>query len=152
MNKKVLIGIIAAAGIILLGAWAYMMSQPGTDNNTVDTPAPATPTPAETSEAPTPTETATEPTTAATIAFTDSGFTPSTTTVKKGAVITVTNDSTVNVQFSSADHPSHETRPELNMKMLRPGESGTVTITEVGTWGFHDHLDATKTGKIVVVE
>lgn len=152
MNRKVLIGIIAAAGIILLGTWAYIMSQPGTDNTAIDTPTPTPSSPVETNEPPAPTEAVTEPTSSATIAFTDSGFSPATTTVKKGAVITVVNNSTVDVQFSSADHPTHQLRPELNMERLQPGKSGTFTVTEVGTWGFHDHLDATKTGKIVVVE
>lgn len=151
MNQKVLIGIIATAIIVLLGTGAYMALQPTTtDTTSGDTPAGSTGSDASSSE--TAAEEAVAPATAATITYTDSGFRPSTITVKKGSTITVTNNSAVNVMFSSADHPTHVMQPELNMDMLKPGESGTVTVTKVGTWGYHDHIDESMIGRIVVTE
>jgi plastocyanin len=88
----------------------------------------------------------------ATITYTDNGFEPSSTSVKKSTAITVKNASSRDIQLSSADHPSHTKQAELNMAVLAPGESGTITVTHVGTWGYHDHLDDSKTGVIVVEE
>ncbi|MDB5168106.1 MAG: hypothetical protein JWO55_364 [Candidatus Saccharibacteria bacterium] len=154
MDKKATIGIITVICIILLGAWAYMMAQPAVER---PTKAPVTDsnliTPDETSS---PAKEGTEPTSetppVATITYTDSGFTPSTLTVKKNSAITVSNKSSKNVMFSSADHPKHQEQPELNMNTLNPGESGTITITKAGTWGYHDHVDETMTGTIIVTD
>lgn len=89
---------------------------------------------------------------AATITFTDAGFSPTTLTVKKGTKVTVVNSSSSSVQFSSDDHPTHLEDPEINMSELAPGESGSFTATTVGTHGFHDHIDDSKTGTLVVTE
>jgi plastocyanin len=153
MNKKVLIGVIAVAGIVLLGAWAYIMAQPNANNGNTTTTTPSTSqesTPS--SDTSTPTEVPAATTAAATITYTDEGFTPNKVTIKKGEVITVTNSSTRNLQFSSADHPTHRLDPELNMNVLKPGESGNITVSTVGTHGYHDHLDASMTGSIEVTE
>lgn len=153
MNKKVLIGVIAVAGIILLGTWAYIMAQPNGNNGNTTTTTPSTsqestPSPdSSTSTTKVPATTA-----AATITYTDEGFTPAKVVVKKGEVITVKNNSTRNLQFSSADHPTHRLDPELNMNVLKPGESGNITVSTVGTHGYHDHLDASMTGTIEVTE
>lgn len=89
---------------------------------------------------------------AAIIVFTNDGFTPNTLSVKKGTVVTVKNESSKRVQFSSDDHPSHRDDPSLNMKTLAPGESGTFTAVTVGTQGFHDHIDDSKVGTLIVTE
>lgn len=142
MNKKILIGVIVAAGIILFATVAYMMQRQEAPTVTSETDSPTA----------TQTETSNKSTSTATITYTNDGFKPSTITVKKGTAITVVNNSAVDVMFSSADHPTHEEQTELNMKMLRPNESGTVTPTKVGTWGYHDHIDAAMTGSIIVTE
>lgn len=87
-----------------------------------------------------------------TITFTDSGFEPNTIEVKKGTRVVVKNDSTSQVQFSSDEHPSHRNNPEMNLSLIEPGESDTYTAARVGTWGFHDHIDDTKTGTITITE
>lgn len=149
MNRNILIGGIAVVGIILLATWAYIMSQPATNtstptsNQTSTTEAPAAQAPSTDTK---------EATSVATITYTNEGFSPSTTTVKKGATITVTNQSSADLMFSSADHPTHLLQPELNMGTLKPGESGTITVTKVGTWGYHDHLKASEQGTIIVTE
>lgn len=86
----------------------------------------------------------------ATITFTDSGFSPSTLTVKSGTVVTVVNNSSQSLQFSSDDHPTHREDPEINMDVLASGEKGTFTATTTGTHSFHDHLDDSKVGTLIV--
>ena len=86
------------------------------------------------------------------ITFTDEGFSPTTLTVKKGTKVTVENKSSNELEFSSNNHPSHTDDPELNMSILQPGESGSFTPNTVGTHGFHDHIDDSKTGTIIVTD
>lgn len=94
----------------------------------------------------------TSPSETATTTFTSNGFSPSTLTVKKGTKLTVVNKSSEPVQFSSGEHPTHTEDPELNMDELAPGESGSITVTVVGTHEFHDHNDDSKTGTLIVTE
>lgn len=88
----------------------------------------------------------------ASISFTSSGFAPASLTVKKGTVVTVKNDSSTDVQFSSDEHPTHKDNNEMNLQILSPGQSASFTPSRVGTWGFHDHIDDSKTGTLVVTE
>ena len=89
-------------------------------------------------------------TVAATITYGDAGFSPSVYKVKTNDSVRVANNSSRDLEFSSDDHPVHTDEPELNMKKLAPGESGTFTVTKTGTWGFHNHLDDRHTGSLEV--
>ena len=89
---------------------------------------------------------------AAVITFTNDGFTPSSLTVKKGATVTVKNESSNRVQFSSDDHPTHRLNTEMNLRTLAPGELASFTATTVGAHGFHDHIDDSKVGTLTVTE
>lgn len=86
------------------------------------------------------------------IVFGAAGFSPEAITVKKGTVVTIKNESDNSVQFSSDNHPSHLTNPEMNASTIGPGESTTYTANTVGTFGFHDHIDDSKTGTVTVTE
>lgn len=87
---------------------------------------------------------------AATVVYTDNGFSPKTFTVKTGSVIEVKNQSSHSLQFSSDPHPSHTGNKELNQSTISANGSQTFTVTKKGTFGFHDHLDNTKTGSLTV--
>lgn len=86
------------------------------------------------------------------IVFNENGFSPEELEVKVGTVVTVRNNSSTRVQFSSDDHPTHRINQGMNLRILRPGESGAFTAEKVGEWGFHDHIDASHTGVVTVVE
>jgi len=85
-----------------------------------------------------------------TIDFTDSGFSPETITVKAGTVVTVVNQSSAALQFESDPHPTHTNETELNIGVVEQGQSKTFVVTKNGTWGYHNHLDPSQTGSIVV--
>lgn len=87
---------------------------------------------------------------AATITYTNSGFSPSKVTVKSGDQITIKNDSSQALEFSSDPHPVHTDNPELNQDVLEPGQSRSFTVTTKGTWGYHDHLNEANSGSVVV--
>lgn len=83
------------------------------------------------------------------ITFSDDGFDKSTYVFSQGPV-TVKNESSVNLQFSSDDHPSHRDHTELNMNVLGPGESGTFTPPGLGIYGFHDHINDQFEGTLTI--
>lgn len=84
------------------------------------------------------------------ITYTDEGFNPATLTVAAGTTVTITNESSEELDLSSDKHPVHTDNPELNQNTLTPGDSETFKVTKTGTWGYHNHLNPDKKGKIVV--
>lgn len=87
---------------------------------------------------------------AATISYTDKGFEPNTVTVKAGDTVRVQNNSTMTLSFNSDDHPAHTKDSELNVGNVPQGGSETFTVSKKGTWGYHNHNNASDTGTIIV--
>lgn len=111
------------------------------------------------------TESETETPQTYTIEYTSSGFEPSEITISSGDSITFLNTISTNVWPASNVHPSHTVYPNSGInkcgtseeseifdscKGLSEGESYTFTFNEIGTWSYHNHLRASKTGKIIV--
>lgn len=87
---------------------------------------------------------------AATIAFDGSKFSPELTTIKAGSTIKVTNNSDQELFMASDPHPTHTDEPELNAGEVKSHESVTVSVTKVGTWGYHNHENPNEHGRIKV--
>lgn len=87
---------------------------------------------------------------AATITYSSVGFSPSTTTVKAGDVVAITNSSTSELQMQSDPHPAHTDDTDLNVGLVSAGETKNFTVTKTGTFGFHNHLNPSDTAKIVI--
>jgi plastocyanin len=87
---------------------------------------------------------------AATITYTNEGFTPATITVKVGDTIKIVNNAENVMYFASDEHPTHLNNSELNIGDIEPGSSATVTVASQGTWGYHDHYNASAGGEIIV--
>lgn len=154
MNKGVIIGIVVAVLVVAGGVFALTNkddnkddtgSTPTTSNTSTDSQS-STPSNENSSNS----TSNTDQNAAATITYTSSGFSPATLTVKSGTVVTVKNNSSDPLQFSSDPHPQHTDNTELNMSVLAAGKSGTFTVTKMGTWGYHDHLNSSMTGTIDV--
>lgn len=151
MNKTIII-VIAVILIAVGGALALAKNSKGNDSSS--TPATSSTTPSDSSTAPSP-----EPSAAtsnsgqsdmATITYTDNGFSGGTLTVKSGSQITVKNNAKNSLQFNSDPHPAHTDDPELNIGIIRPGESKTITLTKTGSHGYHNHLNEDEKGTIIV--
>jgi len=99
------------------------------------------------------------------ITFTNSGFSPSPLTVKVGDTVKFVNNSDKAFWPASAMHPTHKTYPGSDIEKcdtdergsifdacegIAPGRSWEFTFTEVGEWGYHDHLNAKFFGKVIV--
>ncbi len=149
-SNKTIVWIVGTIAVVLLiGGIAYAVARSSYEKTPPTTSVPAA---TESTEETTTPEVAPANESATTINFTDNGFEKDTYTVKKGSTVTVMNQSSTSVQFSSDNHPSHTDQSELNMKMLQAGESGTFTVTKVGEWGFHDHIQDQYEGVLVVTE
>ena len=89
-----------------------------------------------------------------TITFTDSGVEPASLTVKSGQKITWVNNSTKKISVGSAPHPDHTTNQELTnnqyVTALEVGVTATVTLKKIGSWGYHDHLNPSVGGTVIV--
>src|SRR2546421_12680900 len=60
---------------------------------------------------------------AATIVYSDSGFSPAVTTVKAGGLVAIKNTSSSNMQLDSGPHPVHTDDNDLNVGLVSVGET-----------------------------
>lgn len=99
------------------------------------------------------------------VVYSDTGFLPSPLTIKVGDIVTFINQSSKSVWPASAMHPTHKVYPGSDIEKcgtaeeveifdacrgIPPGGSWSFKFDSVGSWGYHDHLDVTKFGKIIV--
>lgn len=153
MNKK-LVAVIVIALIVLLAVAGYLWAQQPTTTTPASKPVPDTrnQTTNGNNETEAPTEQSTEGTeeVAATIVYTNDGFSNPNITVKAGDTIRIQNDSDSTLSFNSDDHPTHTKQSELNVGEIEAGQSKTFMIDAKGTWGYHNHFNDSHMGKIVV--
>lgn len=81
------------------------------------------------------------------------GFIPRTITINPGDQIRwINNDSITSVLVKSNPHPAHTLYIALNMSTpISFGQSFTTSpLMQVGSWGFHNHLDISRQGTIII--
>lgn len=85
------------------------------------------------------------------VVYTDEGFSPATMNIALGTKVTFENKSSKAFWPASGPHPEHTNYPEFDPKKAIPsGESYNFVFEKAGEWGFHDHLNSKKFGKITV--
>lgn len=81
-------------------------------------------------------------------------FAPSCLKVKSGTKITYKNDSQAQLDVGADPHPTHTGNREVSKGefdlSVAPGESASTTVTKKGTFGLHNHVNASKTATITV--
>ena len=141
----VIIAVVAFGGYFLLGG----STQPPTAQPSASEP--ATPEQPATSQAPVVKENS--------VTYMGSGFSPSTLKVKKGETVTFKNQSSRAMWTSSSMHPSHRDYPTTGgclgstfdaCKGIQPNENWSFKFDIVGTWKYHNHVNPSDTGTIVV--
>lgn len=100
-----------------------------------------------------------------TVTYTDQGFSPKSVTVPAGTTVTFVNQSTGGLWVASAMHPSHAAYSGTSASQHCPDTTGTAfdecaavalgssysfTFTKVGSWKYHNHVQATDFGAITV--
>ncbi|PIR69375.1 MAG: hypothetical protein COU47_03325 [Candidatus Niyogibacteria bacterium CG10_big_fil_rev_8_21_14_0_10_46_36] len=100
-----------------------------------------------------------------TVTYTQNGFSPSPVNVSVGDTVRFMNESGRSFWPASAFHPTHTVYPGSDIKKCGTAEAATIfdacreivsgqsysfTFTEAGTWNYHDHLNASEFGSIIV--
>lgn len=87
------------------------------------------------------------------VTLTSAGFAPNPITVKTGTTVTFVNESSGAMWVASDPHPSHSILPEFDAKAsMSRGSTYEYTFTKVGTWTYHNHLNPSAKGTVVVTE
>ncbi len=151
MNAKLLLGIVVIAGGLGLG-WYVMQGKP-----TAPPTQPASASTQEVTAAPSPEDTSTASSGAiiakVTVNYTDSGYTPNTITLKKGVTVRFVNQSTSTMWVASDVHPTHQLLPGFDeLASVTNGGAYEYTFVKVGTWTYHNHMNPTDKGTVVVTE
>ncbi len=85
------------------------------------------------------------------VVYTDNGFVPETVTIRSGETVRFINESSVGMWVASDDHPQHTILSTFDQfGIAENGESYDYTFEKNGAWAYHDHIDASKLGTIIV--
>ncbi|OGN03306.1 MAG: hypothetical protein A2655_00555 [Candidatus Yanofskybacteria bacterium RIFCSPHIGHO2_01_FULL_43_42] len=157
MNKAVLLTTIV---VILIGITVFVFVK---DTKDASRPPLATLTPTPTTE-----EASTTPTPAVsktTVTYSDSGYNPTTVTIKSGDIVVFKNSGSKIMWTASAAHPTHNIYPGSGIEMCGTntlveffdacrgyglGESWEFRFDKRGTWKYHNHLQPSHAGTIIV--
>ena len=87
------------------------------------------------------------------VTYDGSSFSPTSITIELGDNVEWTNNSSSFIEIASNPHPIHTEYPPLNLGLVQPnGGAVSLTFNEIGTFGYHNHLNETQTGEIVVTD
>lgn len=85
------------------------------------------------------------------VVYTDSGFSPNKLEVSLGSTVVFKNESSVLMWVASSPHPIHTDYPEFDArKGYAKGVNYSFTFGRVGEFKYHNHLNPSKFGSIVV--
>lgn len=138
MNKNLLLVLGLLVFILVVGG--YLLMNRGSSSiptgNQSPTSAPSAPTEKNTAKN--------------TVTLNSNGFSPSTLTIKKGETVTWANKSGQEATVNSDPHPTHTNYPPLNLGSFQNGTIFTLTFDKIGSYGYHNHLNPSQKGTIVV--
>lgn len=77
-------------------------------------------------------------------------FMPAEVKAKAGQKILFKNTSSETVQVNSDPHPQHTLYPDLNVDVVLPNSNKGLTLGTAGTYKYHNHINASQGGVIVV--
>lgn len=87
------------------------------------------------------------------VTYTDNGYVPDVLTVKAGTTVSFVNQSAGGMWTASDMHPTHQLLPGFDeLASVPKGGSYEYTFTKVGTWKYHNHVNATDGGTVIVTE
>ncbi len=142
MNNKILVGFVVLVGGAIAG-W-YLLGSGYSKGTPASEVAPKT---NETTGAPVVSGEKTS------ISYGTGGFTPATVTVKVGTTVRFANDGSAQMWVASAVHPTHQVLPGFDqLTSVGNGGSYEYTFTKVGTWKYHNHVNPSETGTVIVTE
>lgn len=139
--------IYGVVGLIVYGlVYYFVLAKRGGYTNPSSTTPTATVTPTISPETTPPaTQTSDE-----TVILTETGFSPAKLTIKAGTKVTWSNRSGNGATVNSDPHPIHTGYQPLNLGSFQNGETLSLTFDKPGTYGYHNHLNPSQKGTIVV--
>ncbi len=151
MGKYLLIALII---IILAGGGYFLMKGQSKTQQQTTQNAPSMQSSQQSSQ---PTAMKSQPSTATAsgnaVSYTGNGFEPHSITIKKGQTVTWTNKDSDELWVASNPHPTHTDYPGFDeLKSIPTGQTYSFTFTKVGNWGYHNHLNPSQQGVVVVTE
>lgn len=148
-NRNLIIGGIVGL-VIVLAVGFFLLSQ----NKAVAPTATPSVAPSVMEESPSPSESASPSGVMEdkkeTVTLNANGFSPANLTIKTGTTVIWTNKSGQEGNVSSDPHPIHTNYPPLNLGSFANGDSVSLTFDKAGTYGYHDHLNPSFKGTIIV--
>lgn len=85
------------------------------------------------------------------VTLTDNGFAPLSLQVEVGQPVSFTNQSSSGMWVASDPHPSHTGYAGFDQnKIVFRGESYEFTFNKAGTWKYHNHINPSQKGTIIV--
>ncbi len=141
MNNKTLILIIVV--LVIVGVAVVIVGKSG-NKTTQPTSQPSTPAQSQGTGGTVPKETI------ANVNLTSSGFNPKTITVKTGTRVIWINKSGDIATVNSDSHPTHQLNQLLNLGEFPDGSSVQLVFDKPGSYSYHDHLNPSRTGVVVV--
>ncbi|HET9641561.1 MAG TPA: hypothetical protein VFP46_01780 [Candidatus Paceibacterota bacterium] len=161
-------GIVTVLGIlILIGIGWYFLA-----GNTAQAPSVVTQvnentnqTAATTSQQTAVQQTASTTPSGTTVTYTDQGFSPASISVRSGTKVTFVNQSSGQMWVASGVHPTHSIYSGTTLSQHCPDTAGTAfdecssvgtggtytfTFAKVGTWKYHNHVNAGDFGSVTV--
>lgn len=88
----------------------------------------------------------------AVVRITDQGFEPSTLTVPVGTRVLWTNTGQTMRQIASNPYPRNDSLPNLKSEILNNKQTYSYSAQTAGTFGYHDQLQPTINGTLVIKE
>lgn len=149
MKKSAIVGAVLAV-VLVVGVFAYVLAKQGEPAQTTESQETRQPTATGPTESGDSEAVQSDVDAAPTIVFTDDGFSQNEYTFASGMQVRVENRSSMSLQFSSDEHPTHRDHPELNMRVLAAGESDTFMPPGKGEYSFHDHINDQYTATLVI--
>lgn len=153
MGKYIIIAIVV---IVLLGGGFYITKK---QSNTQQQSVQSTQTSQQNTQ---PSSMKTAPSSASTrgtaeganaVSYTENGFEPNSITIKTGQTVTWTNKDSDDLWVASNPHPTHTDYPGFDeLKGMSTGQTYSFTFTKIGKWGYHNHLNPSQQGTVVVTQ
>jgi len=88
------------------------------------------------------------------VTYNSQGFSPKSVTIQKGDTVVFEIKTGKAASIASDPHPMHTGYPEFDQYKSdqRGASTFRFTFDKVGTWQYHDHLNANMTGTVIVTE
>ena len=156
MNKRLIISFVVVCAVVV--AWVLMRDGDKVAGP-VSTPTPTLSVSPTLSPSPTPSATPTPFQQSNTATYTGSGYSPAMITIKKGQTVTWKNESSSKMWTASAMHPTHSLYPTSGGCLgstfdacmgIASGGTWSFKFDIVGTWKYHNHMDSSHMGTIIV--